>query len=47
VHAQSGFADVTREFELALTELMGAAAAKAMSVSSSNPRSLINTVFGR
>lgn len=46
IHAKTGFLDVTREFELALTHLMGTAAAQAIA---SVPRatSLVGSLFGR
>lgn len=47
VHAKTGFADVTREFETALTLLMGAAAEQAISATSPKATSFMKSLFGR
>jgi hypothetical protein len=47
VHARTGYADVTREFELALTHLMGTAAALALVAPAPATSSLMATLFGR
>lgn len=48
VHARTGFGDVTREFENALTEVIGAAAATACAERSQTTQpSIISRLFGR
>lgn len=46
-HARTGFTDVTREFELALTQLIGAAAAQVISSNPARKVSLMGSLFGR
>lgn len=46
VHAATGFTDVTREFENALTEVIGAVATKACATSSAPP-SMLGRLLGR
>jgi hypothetical protein len=46
VHAQTGYDDVTRGFENALTDVLGLTAAAALSTPS-RPRSLLGGLFGR
>ena len=47
VHAKTGFADVTREFELALTQLVGTAAAQAIKSNPARTTSMMGSFFGR
>jgi hypothetical protein len=47
VHAKTGFADVTREFETALTLLMGRAAEEAISAGAPKTKSFMSGLFGR
>jgi hypothetical protein len=47
IHAKTGYADVTREFELALTQLIGTAAAQAISSNRERTTSLMSSFFGR
>jgi hypothetical protein len=47
VHAKTGYADITREFECALTELMGRAGAQAIGSATAKSPSIMGSLFRR